>query len=961
MATDKILVRGARQHNLKNITVEIPRDKLVVITGLSGSGKSSLAFDTIYAEGQRRYVESLSAYARQFLGEMDKPDVDFIEGLSPAVSIDQKSTTRNPRSTVATVTEIYDHMRLLWARIGRAHCPECGRPIVRQTVEQIVDQVLALPEGARILILGPVVRGRKGEYRQIFEDIGRQGFARVRVDGQALELGETRDLRLARYKQHNIEIIVDRVAVRPTARKRLADSMELALKVGNGIASVQVVDGEEMSFSERFACLQCGRSFEEPQPRMFSFNTPYGACPECTGLGTSNELDEALIIPDARLTINEGAILAWRGLSSQYHKALLRAVCSEFEIDCDRPVKDLGGKKLGIILRGAEEPVRVHFRGRGGRLRVYDTRFRGILHYLRQEYQQSESASTRAYLDAFTAVKPCPACKGARLKPESLAVTVGDRNIAEVSALAIKQATEFFAGLSLTPRDLKIARQVLKEIQTRLGFLINVGLDYLTLDRPAATLAGGEGQRIRLATQIGSGLMGVLYILDEPSVGLHQRDNRRLLTTLKNLRDLGNTILVVEHDEETIRQADYVIDIGPGAGEHGGKVVVAGTVKDMMSCRESLTGDYLAGRRAIPVPARRHYNGHYLTVKGARQHNLKSIDVSIPLGIMSCLTGVSGSGKSTLMEEILHRRLAHKLHGARSAWGEHDDIVGVEHIDKVISIDQSPIGRTPRSNPATYTGVFDRIRQLFAQTPEARMRGYKPGRFSFNVRGGRCEACRGDGIIKIEMHFLPDVYVPCEVCRGARYNRETLEVHYKGRSIADVLNMTAEEAFEFFRNIPGIAGKLRTINDVGLDYIRLGQPATTLSGGEAQRVKLSAELSRRDTGRTLYLLDEPTTGLHFADIQRLLDVLHRLTEAGNTVLVIEHNPEVIKCADHIIDLGPEGGDDGGYVVAEGTPEAVAQCADSYTGQVLLPRLPQVSKGTRPGRSVSQRRRKRAKK
>jgi len=694
---------------------------------------------------------------------------------------------------------------------------------------------------------------------------------------------------------------------------------------------------------------------------MFSFNTPYGACPDCTGLGTSNELDESLIIPDARLTINEGAILAWRGLSSQYHKALLRAVCSEFEIDCDRPVKDLGRNKLGIILRGADEPVRVRFRGRGGRLRVYDTRFRGILHYLRQEYQESESASTRAYLDAFTAVKPCPACKGARLKPESLAVTVGDRNIAQVSALSIKQATEFFEGLSLTSRELKIARQVLKEIQTRLGFLINVGLDYLTLDRSAATLAGGEAQRIRLATQIGSGLMGVLYILDEPSVGLHQRDNRRLLTTLKNLRDLGNTILVVEHDEATIREADYVIDIGPGAGEHGGKVVVAGTVKDMVSCRESLTGDYLAGRRAIPVPARRHHNGHHLTVKGARQHNLKSIDVSIPLGIMSCLTGVSGSGKSTLMEEILHRRLAHKLHGARSAWGEHDDIVGVEHIDKVISIDQSPIGRTPRSNPATYTGVFDRIRQLFAQTPEARMRGYKPGRFSFNVRGGRCEACRGDGIIKIEMHFLPDVYVPCEVCRGARYNRETLEVHYKGRSIADVLNMMVEEALAFFQNIPGIANKLRTINDVGLDYIRLGQPATTLSGGEAQRVKLSSELSRRDTGRTLYLLDEPTTGLHFADIQRLLDVLHRLTEAGNTVLVIEHNPEVIKCADHIIDLGPEGGDDGGYVVAEGTPEVVAKCPDSYTGQVLQRCLSQASKRRRPGRSASPRRRKRAKK
>ena len=954
MATDKIVVRGARQHNLKNITVEIPRDKLVVITGLSGSGKSSLAFDTIYAEGQRRYVESLSAYARQFLGEMDKPDVDFIEGLSPAVAIDQKSATRNPRSTVATVTEIYDHMRLLWARIGQPHCPECGRPIVRQTVEQIVDQVLQLPEGTRILILGPVVRGRKGEYRQIFEDIRRQGFARVRADGDVVELSEAGDLRLARYKQHTIEIVVDRIIVRPAARKRLADSMELALRVGNGIAIVQPVQGpkggdppgEEMQFSEHFACLHCQRSFEELQPRLFSFNTPHGACPDCMGLGTSSELDEALIIPDPRMTINEGAILPWRSFRSQYHKALLRTVCQEFDIDCDAPVKALPKRKLSILLRGAEEPVRVRFRGRGGRLRVYNTRFQGILHYLRREYEDGESDSARAYLEAFTAIKPCPACKGARLRPESLAVTIGGRNIAEVSATSIRQAMEFFDALSLSARQRQIARQVLKEIRTRLGFLINVGLDYLTLDRAAATLAGGEAQRIRLATQIGSGLMGVLYILDEPSVGLHQRDNRRLLDTLQNLRDLGNTIIVVEHDEETIRTADWVIDIGPGAGENGGHIVAVGDVKAICSSPQSITGDYLTGRRSIPVPPRRENNGHFLTVKGARHHNLKNIDVRIPLGVFTCLTGVSGSGKSTLMEDILYRRLAHTLHNARTAWGKHDEIRGVEHVDKVIDIDQSPIGRTPRSNPATYTGVFGRIRTLFAQTPEARMRGYKPGRFSFNVRGGRCEACRGDGIIKIEMHFLPDVYVPCEVCRGARYNRETLEVTYKGRNIAEVLSMTVREAVEFFANIPPIASKFRTIHDVGLGYIKLGQPATTLSGGEAQRVKLATELSRRQTGRTLYLLDEPTTGLHFADIQKLLDVLRRLTEAGNTVFVIEHNPDVIKCADHIIDLGPEGGDEGGKIVAEGTPEEVAKKSRSHTGQVLKRTLSRARSGRR---------------
>ncbi len=955
MAADKIVVRGARQHNLKNITVEIPRDRLVVITGLSGSGKSSLAFDTIYAEGQRRYVESLSAYARQFLGEMDKPDVDMIEGLSPAVSIDQKSTTRNPRSTVATVTEIYDHMRLLWARIGKPHCPECGRPIVQQTSEQIVDQVLQLPEGTRILILGPVIRGRRGEYRQILEDIRRQGFARVRVDGQVLPLEEAAELKLARYKQHSIEIVVDRIVVRPGSRKRLADSMELALRVGGGVALVQVLDEdgnptEELTFSERYACTQCQRSFEELQPRLFSFNTPYGACADCMGLGTSNELDENLIIPDPKLTINEGAILPWRSLSSQYHKALLRAVCREFDIDLDTPVGRLAKSKTEALLHGAPDPIRVRYRGRGGRLRIYNTRFQGILHYLQKEYEEGESVSTRAYLDAFTAVKPCPACRGARLKPESLAVTIDGKNIAQVAALSIRKGIHFLDELPLTGREQRIARQVLKEIRTRLGFLLRVGLDYLTLDRPTATLAGGEAQRIRLATQIGSGLMGVLYILDEPSIGLHQRDNRRLLDTLLNLRDLGNTILVVEHDEETIRTADWVVDIGPGAGEEGGEIIVSGTVEELCSTAESITGDYLAGRRSIPVPSRRQHNGNFLTVRGARHHNLKDIDVTIPLGIFTCLTGVSGSGKSTLMEEILYRRLAHRLHGARTMWGAHDSIEGVEHIDKVIDIDQSPIGRTPRSNPATYTGVFDRIRQLFAQTPEARMRGYKPGRFSFNVRGGRCEACRGDGIIKIEMHFLPDVYVPCEVCRGARYNRETLEVTYKGKSIADVLNMTVHEALEFFANIPPVASRLGTIHDVGLDYIKLGQPATTLSGGEAQRVKLATELARRDTGKTLYLLDEPTTGLHFDDIRKLLQVLRRLTDAGNTVLVIEHNPDVIKCADHVIDLGPEGGDLGGHVVTAGTPEDVAGDPESYTGQLLRRILSGKGKKSRGRRS-----------
>jgi excinuclease ABC subunit A len=938
MPTDKIVVRGARQHNLKNITVEIPRDKMVVITGISGSGKSSLAFDTIYAEGQRRYVESLSAYARQFLGQMDKPDVDFVEGLSPAVSIDQKSTTRNPRSTVGTVTEIYDHLRLLFARIGKPHCPECGRPIEQQSIEQIVDSVQSLPEGSRVLVLGPVVLGRKGEYRQVLDDIRRQGFARVRINGEVRDLSE--EIPLARYKQHTIEVVVDRLVIRPDMHKRLADSLEVALKVGNGLATVQVVDGEELQFSERFACRHCSRSFSEMQPRLFSFNSPWGACPECNGLGTTSELDENLIIPDPSLSLAEGAITPWRSLRSRYHQMLLRAVAEHYDIDYDKPVRALARKKMDILLHGADEPVRVRYRGRGGRLRIYDVRFQGALHYLREEFEQFDPEEIPETLERYMTAKPCPACAGTRLKPESRAVTVNDRNVAQVSALSIAEAVSFFDNLTLTERQQRIARQVLKEIRTRLGFLMNVGLDYLTLDRAAATLASGEAQRIRLATQVGSGLMGVLYILDEPSIGLHQRDNRRLLDTLHGLRDLGNTIIVVEHDEATIRSADWIIDMGPGAGDHGGEVVAAGTVEDILRTPNSLTGDYLAGRRRIAVPERRRTcNGHHLTVRGARHHNLKNIDVPIPLGLFVCLTGVSGSGKSTLLEEILYRRLAHKLHGARTIWGEHDAIEGTEHIDKVIDIDQSPIGRTPRSNPATYTGVFDRIRGLFSQTPEARGRGYQPGRFSFNVRGGRCESCRGDGIIKIEMQFLPDVYVPCEVCHGARYNRETLDVRYKGRSIAEVLDMRLEEALEFFGNIPAIASKLQTIQDVGLGYVKLGQPATTLSGGEAQRVKLATELSRRSTGRTLYLLDEPTTGLHFADIEKLLEVLGRLVDAGNTVIVIEHNPDVIKTADYIIDLGPEGGERGGEVIAAGTPEEVARRPQSYTGQFLRRLLP----------------------
>jgi excinuclease ABC subunit A len=934
MAQSFLRIRGARENNLKNIDIDLPRDRLVVITGLSGSGKSSLAFDTIYAEGQRRYVESLSAYARQFLGQMDKPDVDNIEGLSPAVSIDQKSTTRNPRSTVGTVTEIYDHLRLLFARIGKQHCHQCGAPIAAQNLEQIVDGVAEMPEGTRLLILGPVVRGRKGEYKAILEDIRRQGFVRVRIDGELHDVNDEVDLE--RYKQHTIEVVVDRVVVKPEIRSRLSESLETALKIGGGIASVQVVDGEEITFSESAACLECGISFEELAPRAFSFNSPYGACPECMGLGTRNELDEDLIIPDYSLSLNEGAILPWRGIRGWYF-SMLKSACAGLDIDMDRPIEKLTPEQIDIILHGTpdDRKFRVRHRNTVGRVMVYDARWPGVVGLMGKEFTETSSEDNREAIQGYMRVKPCPACGGRRLKPEILAVTVAGSNIAEVTSMSIGQVTGWFNELTLSDRDQLIIFQVVKEIRTRLGFLMNVGLNYLTLNRAAMTLSGGEAQRIRLATQIGSGLMGVLYILDEPSIGLHQRDNDRLLETLKRLRDLGNTIIVVEHDEHTIRAADFVVDIGPGAGEHGGHIVVAGTPEEIIACPDSITGQYLSGARRIPVPAKRRTPaGKHIEIRGASEHNLKKLNVKIPLGLFVAITGVSGSGKSTLMEDILYKRLIHRLHGARTLWGKHEEIRGLEHLDKVIDIDQSPIGRTPRSNPATYTGVFDLIRTLFAQTPEARVRGYKPGRFSFNVKGGRCEACKGDGIIKIEMHFLPDVYVPCEVCKGARYTRETLQVHYKGKNISEVLKMTVAEALRLFENIPQIRRKLQTLADVGLDYVRMGQPATTLSGGEAQRVKLATELARRDTGKTLYLLDEPTTGLHFADIEKLLGVLQRLVDAGNTVIVIEHNLDVIKQADYLIDLGPEGGDRGGEIVALGTPEQVADTEGSYTGQFL---------------------------
>ncbi|HXF83095.1 MAG TPA: excinuclease ABC subunit UvrA [bacterium] len=951
MPLDRIVVRGAREHNLKNITVEIPRDKFVVLTGISGSGKSSLAFDTIYAEGQRKYVESLSAYARQFLGLMEKPDVDHIDGLSPAVSIDQKGAPRNPRSTVGTVTEIYDYLRLLYARIGQPHCPLCDRPISRQSREQIVDRILALPPESRIQVLGPVVRGRKGEYRQLFEDLRRQGFARVRVDGAVYELGE--EIPLDKNKKHWIEVVVDRLITRPDVKTRLADSLETALKLGQGMVYVDVLEERSsartkpagkrahedpteglMVFSQLFACPDHGSVLPEIEPRVFSFNSPYGACPTCSGLGFRQEFDPDLVL-DWEKSLSDGAVVPWASSTSEYYYELLQSLAAHYRVDMKTPLRRLPKSFIDVLLHGSAQTFRVRYHNKWGALRVYETRFEGVLKQLERRYRETDSEYLREEYEQYMTTLPCPTCHGTRLKKESLSVRVGGKNIAELTALTVRQALDFFNGLALSERERLIAHQILKEIKARLGFLVNVGLDYLTLDRTANTLSGGEAQRIRLATQIGSGLMGVLYVLDEPSIGLHQRDNRRLIDTLMHLRDLGNTILVVEHDEETIRAADWVVDIGPGAGAHGGAVVVAGTPEEIARHPASITGQYLSGRRSIPIPPRRRpLRGQELIVRGAREHNLKNIDVRIPLGVFVAVTGVSGSGKSTLVDEILYRALTARLHGTRVRPGLHTRIDGAEHVDKVINIDQSPIGRTPRSNPATYTKTFDLIRDLFAQTPDARMRGFGPGRFSFNVRGGRCEACEGDGIVRIEMHFLPDVYVPCEVCHGKRYNRETLEVLFKGRSIADVLEMTVEEALAFFENIPRIRRKLQTLFDVGLGYIKLGQPATTLSGGEAQRVKLATELSRRDTGNTLYILDEPTVGLHFADVERLLQVLHRLVDAGNTVIVIEHNLDVIKTADWIIDLGPEGGDLGGTVIAEGPPEAVAAMDHSYTGQYL---------------------------
>ncbi|MEN6356174.1 MAG: excinuclease ABC subunit UvrA [Armatimonadota bacterium] len=934
MGQDKIIVRGARQNNLKNINVDIPRDKMVVITGLSGSGKSSLAFDTIYAEGQRRYVESLSSYARQFLGQMDKPDVDDIQGLSPAVSIDQKSTTRNPRSTVGTVTEIYDYLRLLFARIGHPHCPQCGREITQQTVEQMVDTIMALPEGTKIQVLAPLVRGKKGHYRKLIEDVRKEGFVRVRVDGEMHEV--TDDIEMDRYKQHTIEIVVDRLIVKDGIQKRLNDSVETALKKGNGVLGIDVADEEEMIFSENFACTECGISMGEVEPRIFSFNTPYGACPECNGLGNHKRLNPDLIIPDKGKSIDQGAIVPFSRGTHEWITALFKGLAAELGFSLKKPIKDLTDVQYDALLHGTDRPITVTYASRfRGSTRTYRTHFEGIINLMQRRYSETGSDMVKEEVEHYMSEIPCSTCGGKRLKPESLAVTIGGLNISEVANKSIGATYDWFSTLHLTRRETIIGEQIIKEIRARLKFLLDVGLEYLTLDRTAATLAGGEAQRIRLATQIGSGLMGVLYILDEPSIGLHQRDNKRLIETLLRLRDLGNTIIVVEHDEETIEAADWIIDIGPGAGEHGGEVVAEGTLDKIKKSEESYTGMYMSGKLSIPVPEqRRKPNGKWIKINGARAHNLQNVDAAFPMGVFVCVTGVSGSGKSTLIQETLFPRLMYAIEGTHRVWGEHDSVEGLENIDKVIDIDQSPIGRTPRSNPATYTGVFDMIRELFSKTPDAKVRGYQPGRFSFNVKGGRCEACKGDGIIKIEMQFLPDVYVPCEVCKGKRYNRETLEIKYKGKSIADVLDMTVSQATEFFKHIPKIHRRLATIHDVGLDYIRMGQPATTLSGGEAQRVKLATELAKRATGKTLYILDEPTTGLHFHDIKKLLEVLGRLVDAGNTILVIEHNMDVIKTADYIIDLGPEGGDKGGTIVATGTPEQVAEVPESYTGQFL---------------------------
>ncbi|MGI6096846.1 MAG: excinuclease ABC subunit UvrA [Dethiobacteria bacterium] len=940
---DFIEIKGAREHNLKNIDLSLPRNKLIVFTGLSGSGKSSLAFDTIYAEGQRRYVESLSAYARQFLGQMDKPDVDQIEGLSPAISIDQKTTSKNPRSTVGTVTEIYDYLRLLYARIGQPHCPFCGQPIVQQTVEQIVDQVLSLPERTRIQILAPLVRGRKGEYIKLLNDVRRKGYVRARIDGEIYELEE--EIRLDKNKKHHIDIIVDRIIIKEGIASRLADSIETALRLSDGLVMVQDVDGGEQLFSERFACPECGFSFEELSPRLFSFNSPYGACGECSGLGVRIEFDPELVIPNAELSLAEGAVHPFSRGNGTYYLQFIAAAAKHFGIDLHAPFVSLSEEEKEIILYGKKEKIDFRYVSPFRRVRHYRVPFPGVIGLLQHRYDRSDSDQGRSDLSRYMSSKPCQGCSGRRLKKESLAVTVGGKNIAEVSALSVAEAEKFFRQLELTEKEALVARQVLKEIRERLRFLKDVGLDYLTLDRSSATLSGGEAQRIRLATQIGSSLTGVIYILDEPSIGLHQRDNARLLKTLAVLRDLGNTVIVVEHDEDTIRAADHIVDIGPGAGAHGGRIVVSGPLEKIISCRESITGRYLSGEAYIPLPQKRRPTGErWLEIRGARANNLKNIDVRIPLGIFTCVTGVSGSGKSTLVNEILAKALSQRLHGAREKPGEHEQILGVEYLEKIIKIDQSPIGRTPRSNPATYTGLFDGIRELFSQTREARARGYKPGRFSFNIKGGRCEACRGDGILRIEMHFLPDVYVPCEVCGGKRYNRETLEVYYKGKNIADVLKMTVQEALDFFQAIPKIKRKLQLLYDVGLGYITLGQPATTLSGGEAQRVKLATELSRRSNGKTLYVLDEPTTGLHIDDINKLLAILDRLTDAGNTVIVIEHNLEVVKRADYIIDLGPEGGEAGGEIIATGTPEEIARCERSYTGRWLQPLLEKGQRG-----------------
>ena len=935
-----IKIRGANEHNLKNVDVDIPRDKLVVLTGLSGSGKSSLAFDTIYAEGQRRYMESLSSYARQFLGQMEKPDVESIEGLSPAISIDQKSTNRNPRSTVGTVTEIYDYFRLLYARAGIPHCPKCGREIKKQTVDQMVEQVMAFPERTKIQLLAPVVRGRKGTHVKLLERARKSGYVRVRIDGNMYELSE--EIKLDKNIKHNIEIVVDRLVVKEGIEQRLTDSIENVLNLAEGLMTVDVIGGEPVQFSESFSCPDCGISIEEIEPRSFSFNNPFGACPECFGLGYKMEFDEDLMIPDKRLSISEGAItvMGWQSCTDKksFTYAILDALSKEYGFSLDTPFEDYPKEVHDVLIHGTNgKEVKVYYKGQRGE-GVYDVAFEGLIRNVERRYRETSSETMKAEYEEFMNITPCSACKGQRLKPGALAVTVGDKNISELTGMSIEKLQTFLKELKLSNQQLLIGGQILKEINSRIQFLMDVGLNYLTLGRSTGTLSGGEAQRIRLATQIGSGLVGVAYILDEPSIGLHQRDNDKLLGTLKHLRDLGNSVIVVEHDEDTMREADFIVDIGPGAGEHGGEVVATGNAEEIMQNENSVTGAYLSGRIRIPVPEVRRKPTGWLKVLGAQENNLKNIDVKFPLGVMTCVTGVSGSGKSSLVNQILYKRLARDLNRARTIPGRHKGIEGLEQLDKVINIDQSPIGRTPRSNPATYSGVFDLIRDLFAATPDAKARGYKKGRFSFNVKGGRCEACSGDGIIKIEMHFLPDVYVPCEVCKGRRYNRETLEVKYKGKNIYDVLDMTVEEAMHFFENVPSIHRKMETLYDVGLSYIRLGQPSTTLSGGEAQRIKLATELSKRSTGKTIYILDEPTTGLHFADVHKLTEILHRLTEDGNTVIVIEHNLDVIKTADYIIDIGPEGGDKGGTVIAEGTPEEVAESPVSYTGKYIKPML-----------------------